>query len=189
MIWPPLWAIGEFASTVTTRLSLLFCLPRAPKFPEWWTLSGWSLIKHLGLILHLLRGGSIGLIITLLMVCLVSRCPGSAFSYQTHRQLPVRSLHFWPKINHASRSLYFPVYCCLYPSHLLIREAPFYAILRNQQSISTFHMKKLKYLENVQRIFWRPEKPFHERYSKVKVINTQNCTKMTRTSKQKSSFL
>ena len=34
MIWSPLWAIGEFASTVTARLLLLFCLPRAPKLPE-----------------------------------------------------------------------------------------------------------------------------------------------------------
>ena len=30
----------------------------------------------------------------LLTACLVSRCPGSAFSHQMHRQLPVRSLHF-----------------------------------------------------------------------------------------------
>ena len=34
----PFGPVGEFASTVTTRLSLLFCLPRAPKFSVWWTL-------------------------------------------------------------------------------------------------------------------------------------------------------
>ena len=47
------------------------------------------------LVLHLLLSMSLGLIImALLIACLVSRCPGSAFSPQMHRQLPVRSLHF-----------------------------------------------------------------------------------------------
>ena len=37
---------------------------------------------------------SLGSIMALLIACLVSWCLGSAFSHQTHRELPVRSLHF-----------------------------------------------------------------------------------------------
>ena len=37
--------------------------------------------------------------------------------------------------------------------------------------ISTFHMKQLEYLENVQRIALRPEKIFHERYIKVRMVS------------------
>ena len=45
------------------------------------------------------------------------------------------------------------------------------ARLPEVRPICTFHMKKLEeYLENVQWIFLRPEKFFHERYSKVKMI-------------------
>lgn len=40
---------------------------------------------------------------------------------------------FWRKFNHAGSPLYFPVYCYLYSSHLLIRGAPFYAVLPFQQ--------------------------------------------------------
>ena len=40
---------------------------------------------------------------------------------------------FWQKFNHAGCSPYFPVYCYLYSSHLLIRGAPFYAVLPFQQ--------------------------------------------------------
>ena len=45
------------------------------------------------------------------------------------------------------------------------------ARLPEVRPICTFHMKKLEeYLENVQWIFLRTEKFFHERYSKVKMI-------------------
>ena len=47
------------------------------------------------------------------------------------------------------------------------------ARLPEVRPICTFHIKKLEgleYLENVQWIFLRPEKFFHERYSKVKMI-------------------
>ena len=37
---------------------------------------------------------SLGLKMALLTACRVSRCLGSAFSHQMHRELPVRSLHF-----------------------------------------------------------------------------------------------
>ena len=107
----PFGPIGESASTVTTRLLLLFCLPRAPKFPVWWALYGWSLFKHLVLILHLLLdiGTSPRLIMSLLIVCLVSRCHCSAILHQMHRQLPaVQSLHLLPKFNHASCLLLLP---------------------------------------------------------------------------------
>ena len=86
-------------------------------------------VDHFGLILHLLLSMSRELIMALLIVCLVSRCPDSAFSHQMHRQHPVRSLHFLRTFNHASCSLYFAVYCNPYLSHLPIRRAPFYAIL------------------------------------------------------------
>ena len=96
-------------STVTTRLSLLFCLPRAPKFPVWWTLYGWSLFKHLVLILHLLLSMSPGLIMSLLSILFPDTCHRSAFLHQTYCHLPaVRSLNFWPKFNHASCLLLLP---------------------------------------------------------------------------------
>lgn len=40
---------------------------------------------------------------------------------------------FWQKFNHGGCSLYFPVYCYLYSSHLIIRWAPFHAVLPFQQ--------------------------------------------------------
>ena len=46
------------------------------------------------LVLHLLLSMSLGLKMALLTACRVSRCLGSAFSRQMHRELPVRSLHF-----------------------------------------------------------------------------------------------
>ena len=55
---------------------------------------------------------------------------------------------------------------------------------------STFHIKQLEYLENVQRIFVRPAKIFHWSYSKGKMIITRKIAqKLTRTSKEKSRFL
>ena len=64
------------------------------------------------------------------------------------------------------------------------------ARLPEVRAIFTFHMKKLEYLENVQRIFWKTEKIFHERYSKVKMIITRKIVrKLTRTSKEKSRLL
>ena len=57
-------------------------------------------------------------------------------------------------------------------------------------AMSTFHMKKLKYRENVQRIFSRPEKNFHKRYFKVKMeITLKTARKLTRTSREKCRFL
>ena len=44
------------------------------------------------------------------------------------------------------------------------------ARLPEERPISTFHMKPLEYLENVQRIILRPQKIFHERYPKEKMI-------------------
>ena len=45
------------------------------------------------------------------------------------------------------------------------------ARLPEERPISTFHMKQLEYFENVQRIILRPQKVFHERYSKEKMIH------------------
>ena len=54
---------------------------------------------------------------------------------------------------------------------------------------STFHMKQLEYLENVQRIFLRPAKIFHGSDSKVKMIITRKIArKLTRTSKENLGF-
>ena len=135
MIWAPLWVnVGEFASTVTTRLSLRFCLPRAPKFPVWWTLYGWSLFKHLVLILHLLLSMSPGLIMSLLSILFPDTCHCSAFLHQTHCHLPaVRSLNFWPKFNHASCLLLLPSVLLPLLVALTHPRSTIYAILPFQQ--------------------------------------------------------
>lgn len=134
----PFGPIGEFASTVTTRLPLLFCLPRAPKFPMWWTLYGWSLFKHLVLILHLLLdiGTSPRLIMSLLIVCLVSRRHCAAFSHQMQCQLPaVQSLHFFSKFNHANASCLLLLPSVLLPLLVALTHpgSTIYAILPFQQ--------------------------------------------------------
>ena len=54
--------------------------------------------------------------------------------------------------------------------------------------ISMFHMKQLENLENIQRIFLRTEKIFHERYSKRKMIYcSKEHVKLTQYMKRKIS--